>query len=488
MKKHLLVIMTALFLFALLPPATRATEDALAVLYDDGSLVFQDDDTPRDRKTIRQTYTVDLTASDAESLPWYDEREGIFVVDFAASVRPTSTRNWFSGFVNLEYVHNIQNLDTADDVDMSGMFAGCASLRGLDLSGFDTANVADMSGMFRDATGLLSLNLSAFDTANVTDMSGMFQRCTALSEVDLSGFSAESLESTASMFDSCPNLQKIYASDQFDATAIQSGEAMFRGCRSLIGGNGTRFDPEHTDKAYARLDADDTPGYFSMRGPAVYYTVTWKNEDDTVLQTEEITSGTTPAYGGETPTKPDCIFAGWEPQPAPVYADTTYTARFIPAVCTVTWADEDGTVLQTEEVASGTTPAYGGETPTKPDCIFAGWEPEPAPVFADTTYTARFRFVGPHLVTGENSHDGDATPSITATAMDGDALRVTVANPDGQTVVVSFFDENGRFVSADLRPAAASLTFPLVAARAACVMLLDAAYRPSCASVPVTLT
>ncbi|MBQ6986429.1 MAG: hypothetical protein IJQ25_05525, partial [Oscillibacter sp.] len=71
---------------------------------------------------------------------------------------------------------------------------------------------------------------------------------------------------------------------------------------------------------------------------------------------------------------------------------------------------------------------------------------------------------------------------------DGDALWVTLAHPNGQTVVVSYFDEDGRFVSADLRPAAASLTFPLVGAHTARVMLLDAAYKPLCAPVPVALT
>ncbi|MBQ6986261.1 MAG: BspA family leucine-rich repeat surface protein, partial [Oscillibacter sp.] len=389
MKKNVLAIMTALFLFALLLPAARATDAALAVLYDDGTLVFQDDATPQGGKTVQQTYTVDLTASESP-LPWHDEREGIFAVDFAASVRPASTRDWFSGFVNLEYVHNIENLDTSADTDMAGMFEGCETLRALDLSGFDTANVADMSGMFRDATGLLSLDLSAFDTASVTDMSGMFQRCTALTEIDLRNFSADSLENAASMFDSCSSLRKIYASDRFDASSVQSGDDMFADCRVLLGGNGTRFDRAHTDNAYARLDAADAPGYFSARGPVVYYTVTWKNEDDTTLKTEEVAYGTTPTYSGNAPVKIGYVFAGWEPDPAPLYEDTTYTAQFIPAVCTVTWADEDGTVLQTTEVPSRTVPVYSGETPAKPGHIFAGWEPEPAPVTVDTTYTARF--------------------------------------------------------------------------------------------------
>ncbi len=545
-------MLTAFCLFAtLLPVAARAT-DAHVVLYADGSLVFQNDDTPRDGKTVRQTYTVDLTEPGAP--PWYDERQGVFVVDFAVSVRPASTRNWFSGFTNLEFVHNIQNLDTSADTDMSGMFDGCASLRELDLSGFDTSGVTDMSGMFRDSTRLTALNLSTFDTSLVTDMSAMFQRCTALTEVNLTNFATDSLESTASMFEDCPNLETVYASERFDASSVQSGDDMFAACAAIVGGNGTRFDSEHTDNAYARLDTADAPGYFSTRtvpSPApvsdevfavLYndgsfafqrgdmsadgkeavktylvdmaggyensYYVPWYREREDIrvvsfedairpastafwfygasnlervehierLDTRDVTTMFSMFYGCSSLTEldvsgfqtfnvtqmlhmfegcsglttldlsgfntrnveefygmfHDCsslrtiyvsdgfvipadvfgpgMFLGYtslvggngtaydsahtdetyarlDTADAPGYfsAGTAVTFSF-----TVTWNHEDGTTLQTDEVPSGTTPAYSGDAPVKDGHAFAGWTPEPAPVFADTTYTARF--------------------------------------------------------------------------------------------------
>lgn len=73
------------------------------------------------------------------------------------------------------------------------------------------------------------------------------------------------------------------------------------------------------------------------------YTVTWKNEDGTTLETDnDVAEGTTPTYDGETPYKADganCIytFSGWtdgtntygkdETLPA-VTANVTYTATF----------------------------------------------------------------------------------------------------------------------------------------------------------------
>lgn len=64
-------------------------------------------------------------------------------------------------------------------------------------------------------------------------------------------------------------------------------------------------------------------------------TVTWKNYDDTVLDTETYTYGETPTYKGETPTKLSDLqntytFSGWTPEITDVTADVTYTAQYTP--------------------------------------------------------------------------------------------------------------------------------------------------------------
>ncbi|MBR0403690.1 MAG: hypothetical protein IJI68_00495 [Eggerthellaceae bacterium] len=63
--------------------------------------------------------------------------------------------------------------------------------------------------------------------------------------------------------------------------------------------------------------------------------------------------------------------------------------------CTVTFKDWDDTVLQSVEVAKGETPEFTGATPTRPPdgkytYEFAGWEPEVAKVTGDATYRAKF--------------------------------------------------------------------------------------------------
>ena len=64
------------------------------------------------------------------------------------------------------------------------------------------------------------------------------------------------------------------------------------------------------------------------------YTVTWKNYDGKILETDtDVEKGTTPTYDGETPVKPNnnstyYTFNGWTPSITEVIADVTYTATF----------------------------------------------------------------------------------------------------------------------------------------------------------------
>ena len=132
------------------------------------------------------------------------------------------------------------------------------------------------------------------------------------------------------------------------------------------------------------------------------YTVTFKDEDGTELQSGTVPYGETPAYTAEMPTKqPDAeftyFFAGWSPEITPVTGDATYTATYSSTVndYMVTFADEDGTVLQSGMVKYGETPEYKGETPTKAadaqyTYTFAGWKPEISAVTGEVTYTATY--------------------------------------------------------------------------------------------------
>ncbi|MBR1854751.1 MAG: InlB B-repeat-containing protein [Lachnospiraceae bacterium] len=134
------------------------------------------------------------------------------------------------------------------------------------------------------------------------------------------------------------------------------------------------------------------------------YTVTWKNEDGTVLETDtDVAYGSVPSYDGETPAKTadaqySYTFLGWTPAITNVTGNVTYVATYTNTTkaYTVTWKNEDGTVLETDEaVRYGETPSYDGATPTKTadaqyTYTFAAWTPEVNPVTGNVTYTASY--------------------------------------------------------------------------------------------------
>ena len=142
---------------------------------------------------------------------------------------------------------------------------------------------------------------------------------------------------------------------------------------------------------------------FYCKSDSRAYTVTWVNEDGTVLETDEnVAYGTMPEYNGETPTKASdtqytYTFAGWTPEVSVVTGDVTYTATYNETARTYTVTYTDGVDGEEvfadqvyEEQYGEATPEFEG-TPTRTGYVFAGWSPEVAnTVTGDATYTAQW--------------------------------------------------------------------------------------------------
>ncbi|MBP5658727.1 MAG: hypothetical protein J6W89_01770, partial [Paludibacteraceae bacterium] len=131
------------------------------------------------------------------------------------------------------------------------------------------------------------------------------------------------------------------------------------------------------------------------------YSITFKNENGTTIESKEWEYGATPTCAEPTKAATDeyvYTFAGWDPSVAAVTGDATYTATFTTEanLFTITWVDGDGKTLKTEKVAYGVTPAYTGATPTKSETAQYAyafnniWLPTIVAATADATYTAQF--------------------------------------------------------------------------------------------------
>ena len=160
------------------------------------------------------------------------------------NARPTSTAAWFMAMTNLSNITGEKYLNTSDVTDMTYMYA---------------------------LTNFLGVDLSHFDTSKVKSMYGMFGGCNYLNELELGNFNTWQVTNMGSMFRSCPNLETIYVGSEWVTYNVTYSSDMFRDCPNLVGGNGTTYDANHVDEAYAHIDGGPSaPGYLTRSGLEAY--------------------------------------------------------------------------------------------------------------------------------------------------------------------------------------------------------------------------
>ena len=138
----------------------------------------------------------------------------------------------------------------------------------------------------------------------------------------------------------------------------------------------------------------------------VYYTVSFKNYDGTLLDEIQVEKGGTAVYGGVDPTKPETseytyTFNGWDKPLANITGDCTRIAQYtetkkqVVTYYTVTFKNYDGTLLTTDIVEKGGTATYSGTTPTRPETSefsyeFNGWDKPLSDITSDCVRIAQF--------------------------------------------------------------------------------------------------
>ncbi len=387
--------------------------------------------------TLTISGTGDMNDYDRETAPWYKYR--VRIKHIVVSDGVSSIGEW--AFYMCDWAESVTIADSVKTIGENGFYS-CGNIENVELP-YGVENIE-----YRAFGGCLNLKSITIPNSVTTIGNEAFYYCIRLNSITIPN-SVTSIGS--SVFNNCKNLTSVYM-DKSLKTQCESND-VFHGCPANLqinyykykitytpGENGTVSgendikESESTDTinlivtpaanylidtvtvtdstGATPIDADASGNYsfimpsedvtVSATFKPVQKTITFVNEDGTVLQTGTVDYGTTPAYSGATPTKAPYdqytyTFSGWTPAIAPVTADATYTAVFDKKVkqYTVSFVNDDGTVLQTGAVDYGTTPSYSGATPTKdPDdqytYTFSGWTPTIAQVTADATYTAVF--------------------------------------------------------------------------------------------------
>lgn len=222
-------------------PSGVRLEEAFAVLYEDGSLVFQ-----RGESVGRHMRVLYADNVDPER-PWWtgdsDGESGEIRGDWCRSVRSISSKvpiiasgsigMLFSCCHNLQDISGLREWDVSQVTEMPGLFRRCESLRDIGaLESWDTSSVTDMWGAFSGCTLLRNVSpLSGWDVSSVRDMEVMFRGCSTLSSVSaLSGWDVSSVTDMGRMFASCPCVPGFSSLSGWDVSPNAKVDDAFEGC------------------------------------------------------------------------------------------------------------------------------------------------------------------------------------------------------------------------------------------------------------------
>lgn len=200
-------------------------DDACAILYDNGDLVFQWGkyfDT--ERGSVYKVYDANidnLNASNCTYIPWYNDRLLVNRVIFKDVVRPKSASWWFYEMKNLVAIENLYKLDLSQVSGLSSFIVYCDSLQYVDLTGLDMSSLTSLHSLFSYCRNLSVIDgLSCFETGHFVSFGYVFNGCYSLRSLDLSFLDTREVvgSGSRSVFGSCYSLKEVVLGENFRFT------------------------------------------------------------------------------------------------------------------------------------------------------------------------------------------------------------------------------------------------------------------------------
>ncbi|MBE6725105.1 MAG: hypothetical protein E7576_07950 [Ruminococcaceae bacterium] len=343
---------------------------------------------------------------------------GIPVEDILAEI-PENSRVRILGFVS--------EMTTVEEVD--AFYARLDTMRGLDESGgnVDTAVVAGkITGLDTITGAWLADKLSKYPNIEIE-----YQHIT--SSLRYYNYDGSTLITTETITDG--------GDGTYSGTPSRSSTAQYS--YTFVGWNRNK-NATAKDSSATKAVTADRDVYAAYTATVRTYTITWKNSNGTVLETDNnVPYGSTPRYNGSTPQNPDSsggAFRGWTPTVTTVTGNTTYTASYVPKYDVKFY--NGSTLLQTVSVLEGGTAVYTGETPVDAGgAEFLGWAASAGQHSADanilknitankSVYAAfKSPIEVPTATTAEGAYGVEWNYGATATTLTRKGLAASFGNP-----------------------------------------------------------
>ena len=259
---------------------TISLETYYAVLYEDGSLVFQPEEPDDSDTSVTASFAVDSTTTSTSNRSWGSYASSITSVMFTEGysyVAPKYLNSWFSDCTSLETFSNAELLDTSNTTSMYQMFYNCSSLETLDVNSWDTSSVTTLQRMFYKCSSLETLDVSGWNTSNVTTLQQTFASCSSLETLDVGGWNTSSVTTMYDTFNGCSKLTELGVGG-WDTSNVTSMQAMFYSCSSLEKLDLSEWDTssvttlQQTFASCSSLETLDVSGWNTSSVTTLHYT------------------------------------------------------------------------------------------------------------------------------------------------------------------------------------------------------------------------
>ena len=151
---------------------------------------------------------------------------------FLAGTKIPVLKAMFEGFLSLREICGSNLLDSSKSRDLSRVFAGCLSLKSVDLSDWNTSYAESVEGVFDGCIQLDEANLSGWDLSRCKTISAMFRECNHLQTLDVSKWDVSQVQDFSDAFACCYELKTLDVS-KWNTASARNMEGLFNRCSSM---------------------------------------------------------------------------------------------------------------------------------------------------------------------------------------------------------------------------------------------------------------